>query len=207
MVFMVDEQQISKPPQDTSSHAKRDSMRSEVAIELAGAAGSLMAGAVTAWRLVMERSHSNLSTLGIFRDLKPKRDKWGEEHVAAMEGMPREESAKLIRQASAKYQSQLSTRLDAAGYKTFSERLDILHSFQKWEVAITSLAVTGVALGSIVYVAKTLFGNQQPEKEASPEKTLPKEPEQLLPAPRPESFVEAEKQRAAASNLAPSLTA
>lgn len=147
--------------------------RNHLGVEIAAGLSSVAMGMVTAWRLVMERSHNNLSTLGIIRDLKGPRDRWGESHVAALKnGMDRSESARLIKEASTKYQGLLAERFNKAGYSSFGERLNILHPFQKWEVAVTSLAVTGVALGSILILTKDLFADkvQQNKNDESRER-------------------------------------
>ncbi len=185
----------SAPAQESlapvAKHEKKFAgMITPLVVDVAAGVSSVLMGAVTAWRLVMERSHSNISTLGIIKDLKGPRDSWGEGHIKGLKaGMNREKSAELIKNASTKYQALLSERFERAGFKTFSERLNILHPFQKWEVATTSLAVTGIALGSLLLLTKDMF------KEAAD-----KEKDEKMPVPRSESFVEAEQNKAAATS-------
>ena len=74
--------------------------------------------------------------------------------------------------------------------------MKLLNTHEKWKIGLTALAVTGVALGSILLLTKDLFKSEEEKPKAdAPEPAVP----------RPESFVQAEQVRSAAQEHPTSL--
>ncbi len=170
--------------------AQKPTLLTPMMVEFGAAASSMLMGAVTAWRLVMERSFSNFSSLQLTTDLKAWRDAEGQ-HLQTLvprytvnwnEGASKYTICKTdphtptlpdylhtrIKSASDTYQELLHRRFQESEYEGFAARLKMLHPHQKWEVAITSLAVTGVALGSILLLTKDIFSSMKDEASAAP---------------------------------------
>lgn len=166
----------------------------EHTVDLIGAGGSIIAGGVTAWQMIERDFHNNFSTLQLTKDLKDPRDKWGSDHVKNITGkgtkaISSDESARLIIEQSRRYQSDLSSRKIAAGFKTFFDRTRLIHPVQWGAIAITSLAVTSVAIGSLLLLTKDIF-------KSTPDKA--KQDDKGHAAPLAQSFTAAEHVRSTA---------
>lgn len=117
---------------------------------------SVLAGGVTAWREVLSESYSNFTSLDLVDDLKQKfRANFGPGHVNKLRGgMDAAKSADIIVEQNAKYQAAVHQRMIDAGFGSFSKRLELLNSHEKWKIGLTSLAVTGVSLGSLLLLTR-----------------------------------------------------
>ncbi len=137
--------------------------------DMVAGASSIVMGGVTAWRLIEERAHKNLSSMYLTEDIKVDRVKHGTEiRRQVVEGTLTEQEAFHKLQEGVKYyENKMDERFLKSGVGSLGRKLGVLRSHQKWEVAVTSLAVTGVALGSVLLMTRELFAqsNGAPEKQ------------------------------------------
>lgn len=145
---------------------EKQGLISPLFVDVFGGVSSMVAGGVTAWRLIEERAHKNLSSLGLTEDIKHAREAYGSlirDRVKSGLITPTEGHQQL-QAAVKKFESQMDERFRKAGVGPVWKKLDILRDHQKWEVAITAIAVTGIALGSVLLLTKGLFAGEDKQK-------------------------------------------
>jgi len=152
--------------QKTKNEQKKEGFFTPAVVDTIAAVSSVAAGAVTATQMIERDFHHNFSTLHLTKDLKEPRNKWGESHVNKLESrlINTEESAHLIKAQSRTYQHELSVRKTEAGFGTLRARASLIHPHQWGAIIVTSLAVTGVGIGSFLLLTKNLFSGKEPEK-------------------------------------------
>ncbi|MDX2073818.1 MAG: hypothetical protein SFX19_05575 [Alphaproteobacteria bacterium] len=177
---------------------------SPLVIDIASVAASTAIGLVTAWRITDERAYKNLTSLHLVEDIKDDRRLEGPTlWKKVSEGkLSRKEAYKEVQNAVFKYEGKMAERFSRVGVKDIFGELGVLRTHQKWEVALTALSTFAISVGTLFVVSRTLFAAKGTDKDAEPKLEAPP----ALPAPRPESFVQAVQQSAQADAAQPSLS-
>ncbi len=189
---MKDNNETTHSASDGSSRRARG-RRDSWAAEIITGVSSVLLGSLTAWQTILSESYSNFTAMDLVDDIKKKfRDDFGPQHVEKLKarGYTSEESFNIIVKNNKDYNKAIAERFQEAGFGKFSKRMELLSSHEKWKIALTSLAVTGVTLGSLLLLTKDLFSEKKEASEPDAEKLL---------APRHESFVQAEQDRQASA--------
>lgn len=125
---------------------------SERAADVIAVGTSVLASAATAWGYVQRSAYKNMSSLGAFEDMKPRRKKDfdGIEQLLEEGKITPAESFKRVDALVETNEREAVRRLEKMGIKTFSDRWHILRGHQKVETAAFALIAGGVAIGAIL---------------------------------------------------------
>ena len=128
---------------------------------------SVVLGSITAWQTILSESYANFTSMDLVDDIKKKfRADFGPSHVSKLKSgsLSREQSFDVVVKNNTEYNEAIAQRFRDAGFGKFSKRMELLSTHEKWKIALTSLAVTGVALGSLLLLTKDMFSAKTPSE-------------------------------------------
>lgn len=141
-----------------------------VVAESIGVASSLLAGGITAKRLIEERAYKNTSSLYFIEDIKKERAQVGPGIAQEVESglLTKEQGYQKLRDAVFQYEHRTEQRLAKAGVSGVFNQFGLLRSHQRWEVAMTALATIGVTLGAALLLTRSMFSQQEQNQISAP---------------------------------------
>jgi hypothetical protein len=148
--------------------AAKQKVLTPLVVDTVAAASSLAAGGVMAWREVLSESYANFTSLDLVDDIKKKyRKDFGPElsKKIASGHISKDAATDAILKQNENYNKAIAMRFEEAGFGSFANRLKLLNTHEKWKIGLTALAVTGVALGSIMLITKDLFSSKAQKAE------------------------------------------
>ena len=130
---------------------------------------SLVAGGLTAKRLIEERAYKNVSSHGLWDDIKPLRVSAGTKIVkqALAREITPQEAHTMLKEDIFQDGIMKRERLKKLGSDTFLKQYELLRPHQKWEVAIAGLTSFGIALGSLLLFSHEMFSKKEREELAN----------------------------------------
>lgn len=142
---------------------------SEFAADAIAIGSSLVAGVVTAWSVVQRSAYKNLSSLGAFDDMKPKRKKDFDaiETLREKNLISQKEGFKLVDKLVEVNESEAARRMSELGIESFTSKWSILRGHQKVEALAYAFVAGGVALGAILPLARS-FEKASDDKMVDP---------------------------------------
>ncbi|MDE3016889.1 MAG: hypothetical protein KGI29_08250 [Pseudomonadota bacterium] len=147
-------------------HLKRKSgLINPLLADIIGGVSSIVAGGVTAWRLIQERAYKNVSSLYFIEDIKKIRSEYGPKIVRQIEAneLTEREYFSQLEEGVKLFEGKMEERFKKGGITNIFKELKLLRPHQKWEVAISSLSASGIALGAILLLTRDLTGAQKKE--------------------------------------------
>lgn len=185
-------------------------MFSPLVVDIASVAASMGLGVVTALHIIDERAYKNLTSLYLTEDVKDHRRLEGPRILREiMYGKYRNnpQAAYIdVRDTIHSYEDKMKARFAKANITNTVKKFGLLRMHQKSEVAITALSAFALSVGTLFVVTRSLIAEKEHEKlseKHAPEKSEATSP--ALPAPRPDSFVQAEHAKHAAQPASPSI--
>lgn len=147
------------------SASKSTGMISQVAADAISIASSIAAGAVTGWVYVERSAYKNMSSLGAFDDMKPKRKAAFDEIERGIEHgkISQRQSFHLVDGLIESNEREARNRLLKMGIHNFGDRWNILRTHQKMEAGAYALIAGGVAIGSVLQLTREFVA--PPEKD------------------------------------------
>jgi len=137
---------------------------SSTGANIIAAASSLIAGGVTAWRVVSERFHTNMTSMRLGEDIKEERRKFGSdlaEKITHPNGISNDKIYKEVQSAVNRFEDKFDDRFKFAD--TIVKKWGLLRNHQKAEVAFSTAAALGVVFGSVLLVSRDLISKKDRE--------------------------------------------
>ena len=143
----------------------RHTWLSSFAIEVVAGMSSLMAGGITAWRMIKELAHRNTSAIDFIEDIKNARREAGPKLAKQIvAGTINSDQAYSELQKVIQWNaSSVDERMVKAGAGPLWKKFGLLRPHQKWDVALSTLASGGIALGAVLLGARELISDSDRE--------------------------------------------
>lgn len=151
------------PQEGVVERVKRRGFFTPLMIDVIAGVSSIAAGAMTVWQMVEERAHKNLSSLGLIEDIKGRREKFGQKITGLREkGLYTEmHAASKIAKGSQLFEHKIDERFAEMGYGSFIKKLRVLRDHQYIGIGLAAVAFAGLAMTSVVYLARSAFTKEQ----------------------------------------------
>ena len=132
-------------------------------VDVTAGISSAVAGALTFWEKTDSLSYKNVSSQGMWDAIKPPRKMRGQEILRrAQSGEITARQAHFeLKDAIVKGDQLADETLRVLGSEGIMKQFSLLRTHQKINVALSTLAVTGIALGSILFISRGLFTEQE----------------------------------------------
>ena len=157
-------------PQETPVAAKnKQRLVSPFMVDLIGVGSAIAASTVTAWSLIEAKAYKNLSSLGIWNDIKPERIARGREVLKNVErgSLNATQAFKQIDDLIEVGEQGARERLNKIGVRNVVDRWKLLRRHQRAETIISTIAVGGIALGSVLLLTHEMFTKKDREDLAN----------------------------------------
>lgn len=141
----------------------KKSIISEQTADIIGMTGSLVAGGATAKFYVDTSLYKNMSSLGLFDDMKPARRADFKRIEALRDGgkISANEAYYHVQSLVKKNEAKADVLLGRLGVSGWLDRFGLLRAHQKIEAGVWSMAAGSVALGSVLQLTRGLFTKEQ----------------------------------------------
>lgn len=147
---------------------KKSGVLSPAMVEGIAAVSSLAAGGVMAWRDILSESYANFTDMKLVDHIKDRyRKDFGPNLASDVEAgrIAVQDATQKIIQNNQHYHEDVAAFFKKSGFDSFSNRMALLNSHERWKIGLSAAAVASVTLGSVLLLGRNLFADKEPERK------------------------------------------